>query len=228
MEIFWLLLWPISEAMRLFLLAAHSVTGNFGVSIILLSVAVRLLTAPIARLATKSEERSRQVHAAMAPELAEIRATSKGRERFERTEALYQRHRYHPIHSVKALLPLFLQVPFLLAAFFLLSDFAPLSGQGFLLIPDLLRPDRLVTIGAYSINLLPLLITAIALVESAIRTGAEPGSRVRFLILAVVIAALIYSAAAAVCLYWMTSNLLSLGRAVLNRLGNPRPGEQRT
>lgn len=217
MDAVWLILWPISEAMRLFLLGAHRLTGDFGLSIIALSLIVRLLTTPIARMAARSEARSRAVHAAMAPELARIRSTSKGRERFEQIESLYERHGYHPIHSVKALLPLFLQIPFLLAAFFLLSDFPPLVGEPFLFIRDLSLPDGLITVGATPINLLPLLITAIALAESAIRTGGEPGSRMRFLILAVVIAVLIYPTAAAVCLYWLTSNLASLARALVAR-----------
>jgi YidC/Oxa1 family membrane protein insertase len=226
MEYFWLILWPISEAMRLFLVAVHAVVGNFGLAIVLLSVTVRALMTPIAKLAARSEERSRAVQLAMAPELAKIRATSRGREQFEQIEALYERQGYHPIHSVKALLPLFLQIPFLLAAFFLLSDFAPLAGERFLFIRDLQRPDGLLSLAGLQINLLPLLITAIALLESALRTGGVPGSRFRFLILAVVIAVLIYPAAAAVCVYWLTSNLLSLGRAILVRLASDRSKEQ--
>jgi YidC/Oxa1 family membrane protein insertase len=226
MEYFWLILWPISEAMRLFLEAAYAVLGDFGLAIVLLSMVVRVLTNPIAKLATRSEERSRAVQVAMAPELARIKSSSRGREQFEQIEALYERHGYHPIHSVKALLPLFLQVPFLLAAFFLLSDFPSLAGETFLFIRDLHQPDGLIALAGWQINLLPLLITAVALLESAIRTGGEPGSRLRFLILAIVIAVLIYPTAAAVCLYWLTSNLLSLGRAVRIRLSGNRAKEQ--
>ncbi|MDQ4086459.1 MAG: membrane protein insertase YidC [Pseudomonadota bacterium] len=226
MDALWLILSPIESAMRIFLVLAHSFTGDFGVAIILLSLTVRVLTAPIAALAARSQERARSVQAAMAPELARIRATSTGRERFERTEALYKLHGYHPIHSVKALLPLFLQIPFLIAAFFLLSDFAPLAGERFLVIPDLLRPDGLVTLGGIEINILPLLITAIVLMESAIRTGGEAGDRFRFLLVALVIAVLIYPATAAVCLYWLTTNLLSLARAAAKRFTNGAAREQ--
>ena len=60
-----------------------------------------------------------------------------------------------------------------------------------------------------------------------IQTGAQPGDRFRFLLIALVIAVLIYPATAAVCLYWLTTNLLSLGRAALRRFSSDDAREQR-
>jgi YidC/Oxa1 family membrane protein insertase len=211
-----LVLSPIILPMRVMLELAHGLVGNYGVSIILMSAIVRFVTAPIAKLARASEDRNRMRHAAMQRQLSVIKATSKGRERFERTEALYRRHNYHPIMAVSAALPLVLQIPFLLSALLLLSVHPPLSGQPFLLIRDLSRPDGLIPFGVTTINLLPLLICLTALVESAIN-DADRGTKLRFLIMTGVIVGLIYAAPAGVCLYWLTSNLLSLGRALAAR-----------
>jgi YidC/Oxa1 family membrane protein insertase len=217
MEAVSLILSPIVAAMRVFVDVAFGVTDNFGIAIVLLSTAVRLLTLPIAKLAARSQQRARRVQAEMASEMAAIRSESRGRERFERTEALYKRHGYHPIHSVTSTLPLFLQLPFLLSALLLLSNYPPLAGAGFLFIPDLSRPDGLIAGGDFRINLLPLLITGVALLESIVGTDSDAAAKRRFLIIAVVIALLIYSAPAAVCLYWLTSNLLSFGSATMRR-----------
>jgi YidC/Oxa1 family membrane protein insertase len=210
MPILTLVLAPIIEAMRVLLVALHHLTGSYGTAIILLSLVVRLVTAPISRTAAKSGARDREVRLAMETELGEIRATSRGRERFDRTEALYNKHNYHPIKSMVSLLPLFLQVPFLLAALFLLSDYPPLAGESFLIIPDLLKPDGLLSLGNLSVNVLPLLITLVTFAESAIKVGSAHTERMRFLIIGLVIALLIYSAPASVCIYWLTSTLLSL------------------
>ena len=101
----------------------------------------------------------------MEPQLAAISGSLKGRERFERIEQIYQEHGYHPIQNATAILPLFLQVPFLLAALFLLSNDAQLGSERFLFIRDLLRPDVLIHWAGWSINALPILITLVALAE---------------------------------------------------------------
>src|SRR5688572_15827956 len=115
MSIFSWVLAPITEAMRLAVEALFRLTGSYGVAIILLSFVVRLMTAPISKLAARVGARDREVRLIIEDELHEIRATSRGRERFDRTEALYNKHNYHPIKSMVSLLPLFLQIPFLLA-----------------------------------------------------------------------------------------------------------------
>ncbi len=215
---------PIIEAMRLALVALYQLTESYGVAIILLSLVVRVITAPISRIAARAGGRDREVRLAMESEFRDIRATSKGRERFDRTEALYNKHNYHPIKSVASLLPLFLQVPFLLSALFLLSEYTPLARQRFLWIPDLLKPDGLVSLGNISINLLPLLITLVAFAESAIKVDATRSERMRFLIIGLVIVLLIYPAPASVCLYWLTSTVASFLRSGIEALQARRPG----
>jgi YidC/Oxa1 family membrane protein insertase len=212
---------PIILAMGFVLKTLYAATRSYGISIILLSCAVRLGLSPVIRLAARTEERTTAKLRAMEPQLAEIDASSKGRERFDRTEQVYQEHGYHPIQNTTAILPLFLQVPFLLAALFLLSNDVQLARERFLVIRDLLRPDMLVSGAGWSINVLPILITGVALAESRIKYHDNRGARVRFLVVAVVIALLIYSAPAGVCLYWLTSNLVSFARTMLTRTNKP-------
>ncbi len=212
---------PLVLAMGFLLDTLYAVTRSYGISIMLLSCIVRLGLSPVSRLAARTEERTAAKLKAMEPQMAEIRASSTGRERFERTERLYREHGYHPIHNTTSILPLFLQVPFLLAALFLLSRDAQLANERFLFISDLLRPDMLIRGAGWSINLLPILIIAVALGESAIKHGDDRSARARFLIVAIVIALLIYPAPAGVCLYWLTSNLLSFARTAFARRGRP-------
>lgn len=217
MYILSLLLWPISETMKVLLVAFYALLGSYGMSIILLSLTVRLATAPIARYAVVAERKDQEVLATMESELREFKRTSRGRQRFERTEELYRRHNYHPIKSVASLLPLSLQIPFLLAALFLLTGYPPLAGESWLFIQDLLRPDGLIPFGDARINLLPIVITIAALADSALKTDSTRTARMRFLIVAVVIAVLIYPMPAGVCLFWLTNNIASLARSAWQR-----------
>jgi YidC/Oxa1 family membrane protein insertase len=212
---------PLILAMGFLLRALYAATGSYGVSIILLSCVVRLGLSPIIRLAGRTEARTAAKQRAMEPQLAAISRSVKGRERFERIEQIYQEHGYHPIQNATAILPLFLQIPFLLAALFLLSNDPQLAHERFLFIPDLLRPDMLVQGAGWSINVLPIIITLVALAESVIKFRGNRAARLRFLVVAIVIALLIYAAPAGVCIYWLTSNLLSFGRTAFAR--DPKP-----
>ncbi|MEQ8860769.1 MAG: membrane protein insertase YidC [Pseudomonadales bacterium] len=210
METIALLLTPVISLMRVMLEVLNSVVLSYGFSIILLSMVMRLLMMPIAKRAIRAEQRHAQIQLQMAPSLACIRANFEGRQRFERTEALYEKHDYHPIHSITSLGPLLLQLPFLLAALFLLTGYDALDGQSFLFIDDLGAADGLISFQGVVINLLPLLLTAVAIVEAFVKPNTSTNSKLKFIVVATVIAVLIYPLSAAVCLYWLTSNLWSL------------------
>lgn len=217
MSILELLLTPLTALMRVVLELLYSGVGSYGVAIILLSVVVRVLTTPIVRSAAGFEERERLTQVKMAPALAEAKANFRGRERFEKIEAIYEAHNYHPIKSLASLLPLLLQIPFLLSALFLLLDYPPLQGTPFLFITDLAQPDRIISTAAFSVNVIPILLTAVAVLEALLNPVATVQSVTKFLIVAIVLLVLIYPLPAAVCLYWLTSNAWSFCSSMLGR-----------
>lgn len=217
MDFFPGVLWPLTELLRFFLDLLLPLTGSYGFSIILLSIAISTALSPITGLARRLEATDKARQEEMAPQVTEAKRTLRGRERFERIDEIYQLHGYHPIKSMGSLLPLMVQLPFLLAALFLLTGYAPLAGENFLFIPDLSLPDRLLPIGGYEINVLPVALTAVAVTESWIRKESTQGSRRRFLVVAIILLILIYPFPAGVCLYWLTSNAVSLCRSYIRR-----------
>jgi len=212
------LLWPLSELLRLALELLVPLVGGYGLAIACLSLIVSTVLSPITGLARRLEAIDKARQEMMAPDLAAAKRELSGRDRFERIEEIYQAHGYHPIKSMGSLLPLLVQLPFLLAALFLLTDYPPIAGQSFLFVRDLSLPDGLLPVGGFSINLLPLLLTAVAVLESFLRPESTAQSRMRFLIVAVVMLVLIYPFPAGVCLYWLTSNLLSCFRSTWRSL----------
>ncbi|MEK7266542.1 MAG: membrane protein insertase YidC [Pseudomonadota bacterium] len=223
MEFLRTLLLPLSKALQFLLEAIYGYTGSYGLSIVILAVLVSFLLSPVTAFARKLEAKDQARQKAMKLLVADAKKKFSGREQFEAIDQIYQRHGYHPIQSMGAVLPLFIQLPFLLAALFLLTRDLALAGQGFLFIRDLGAPDGLLSLGSVSVNLLPIAMTAITVAESQIRPEATASSRAQFLIVAAVLLVLIYGFASAVCLYWLTSNAVSLtrsflrGRALLKR-----------
>jgi YidC/Oxa1 family membrane protein insertase len=213
------LLSPLTRILQFLLEAIVQVTGSYGLSIMLLSVVVSVVLTPITALARRLEEKDKARQDKMAPLIANIRTNYRGQERFEKTDEVYQQFDYHPIKSMASLLPLFVQLPFLLAALFLLVKYPPLVGNSFLFIPDLSQPDGLIALPGlpWVLNLLPIALTGVAVFESMIRMEATRQSRQRFLVVAIVLLFLIYRFPASVSLYWLTSNLFSLFRSLLRR-----------
>lgn len=218
MEILQTILWPLTALLKVALEGFHSVLGSYGLSIIALSLLVSTLLLPISSYARRLEMKDKERLDAMAPAIAEVKANYKGQERFERIDAIYQEHSYHPIKSMVSLVPLLIQLPFLIAALFLLMDYPPIQGDPFLFLPDLGAPDHLLPVPFLDegINLLPLLLIGVTLLESWLRKESTAQSRRRFLIVALVLLVLIYPAPSGVCLYWLTSTCFSFARSMLS------------
>ena len=216
------LFYPIIALMTALLKVLHGLFGSYGLAIIGVSAVVRLVIYPITKAAGRLEERECRIQFEMAPELAAAKANHTGRERFDAIDAIYQKHGYHPIKSLASLMPLLLQIPFLLSALFLFMDYPPLVAESFLFIDDLSQPDRLLPLGgSLAINLLPIALTAIAVLDSVIKPGSTGQTRLRFMIVAVVLLVLIYQLPAAVCVYWLASNCWSILGSLYSRL---KPG----
>lgn len=216
MEIVALVLSPITGAMAAAIDALHAVLTSYGWSIVVLSVLVRLLLLPLTNWARGIEEEEAARQRAMKPAVDEARRTLSGRERFERIDSIYAQHNYHPISSMRSVAAFGLQIPFLLAALYLLSSYEPLVDQSFLIVRDLSVPDGLWAIGGAQVNVLPILLTIIAFIESII-VPQPSSSRIRFAIISLTVLILIYNFPAAVSLYWLTSNAFSLIAQVLRQ-----------
>ncbi|BAQ15708.1 membrane protein insertase YidC [Methyloceanibacter caenitepidi] len=215
MDVLKTILWPLIAALEIALELIYSLTGSYGLSIICVSLLVSTLLLPVAATARRLEAKDKARLDLMAPQVAEIRASYRGQERFERIDEVYREYGYHPIKSTVSLLPLLVQLPFLLAALLLLSDYPPIEGTPFLFLPDLAAPDHLIKIGGAAVNVLPFALIAVTLIEAWLKRESTPQSRRRFLIVALVLLVLIYPAPSGVCLYWFASASFSLSRTIV-------------
>ncbi len=120
---------------------------------------------------------------------------------------LYRLHGYHPVYALRSLAPLAIQVPFFIAAFGLLSHYPAFEGVGFLFLPDLARPDRLLG----GVNLMPWLMTALNLY--ALHLYGRQLNRAAWaqgVLVALLFLFLLYDSPAGLVLYWSCNNLLSV------------------
>ena len=207
------ILLPIIEIMRFVFEGFVWVTDSVGWSIVLLSLAIALLTAPLRKYAQNVEGRIRCRKILVDREIKVAAAGLKGEEKFRVVERIYERHGFHPIQSIATSASFFVMLPFLLSALYLFSSLPLLIGESFYLVADLAKADRL----AWGVNVLPFLMTGITIADACIRFKRDRSALLQFLAIAFVMFLLVYSFNAGIVLYWTTSNLVSFGSYLFQR-----------
>ena len=210
MDILTTLLYPLIFIFKVFLELFKSLTGGYGIAIILLSVFVSALSYPLSRYGQKVESGIKRLHDEMDPRVNQVKQKYKGEKQFLEIEKIYKEYNYHPIYAVKSVAGFAMQLPFLISCLLLLIDYPPLAGESFLFLDDLGKPDELITVGGFSINILPVFMALITVYETTIKPEMTSSSRFKFYFITLVIFLLIYALPSAVVLYWTTSTLISL------------------
>lgn len=209
------------------LMAIDGVIGNIGASIVLLSLAVKILMWPLTKYADSLQASVNRTQALLQPRLDEIKRNFKGEEAHNRTLAVYKEHGVNPLYTLKSLVGFLIQIPIFIAAFDMLGENIALDGASFLWIDDLAKPDNWIALpialpffGGH-LNLLPILMTAVTLLTSWLQKDPHltpelmRSQRTRLYWMALAFFLLFYTFPAGMVLYWTTNNLLHLAKITL-------------
>ncbi len=188
-------------------------SGSYAAALLMLSISTTLIIVVLSRLIRKYPQREALVQSLMAPKLQRIKQESDPEKRHLKTVELYKRYHYHPILALRSAFPLLLQLPFLFAAYHMLSDLQVLQGVSFLFIKDLAAPDALLM----GHNLLPVLMTLINMATALITPDFSTKDRVQAIAIATIFLILLYQAASALLIYWTANNLIFLFRSIYAR-----------
>jgi YidC/Oxa1 family membrane protein insertase len=190
----------IVNPMRLALDWFVNVTGSYGVGIILLTIAVRVLILPLTIYQTKSMKRLQEVQ----PLMKEIQEKYK-----DQPEKLQQEmmslYRTHGVNPLSGCLPLLIQMPFFLAIFTVLREFHPPAGipHGFLWVPDLGAKDPM--------YILPALTMLSMYLQSWLSgAGSDPNQKMMMYLMPLLFAGITFQMQAGVVLYWVVSTAFGL------------------
>jgi len=209
-----ILIAPIEAVMRVVLSGIYGAIGSYGVSIFFLSLLINVVLFPLFQMAERWQEAERKVQKILKPKLQEFRQAFSGEERHVMIHTLYRQAGYHPIYAMRSSFGLFLQLPFWIAAYQLLSQYQPLEGASFLFFEDLGKPDKLL----WGINLLPFVMTAVNLLAAFLYTSKlSVSEKIQPLLLALLFLVLLYNSPAGLLLYWTFNSLFSLLRIALTR-----------
>ena len=210
---------PIKLLFEVIFTTANRLTGNIGLSIIILSLTVNLLVLPLYKRADELQAEDRDIQAKMAPMIKHIKKTFKGDERFFMTQEYYRINNYKPIYSLKSSVSLLLQIPFFIAAYDLLSGMSNLQGLPFSFISDLGMEDATFMIGSFPVNILPILMTLINVISGILYTKGHPlKAKVQVYGLAAIFLVLLYHSPSGLVFYWLLNNVFSLVKNIVGKL----------
>ena len=165
-----LLLMPLQLMFEVIYMIANRVIDNPGMSIIVLSLVMNFLVLPLYKRADAMQEEERDMEMKLRDGVSHIKKTFKGDERMMMLQTYYRQNNYKPTYVLRGAVSLFLEIPFFIAAYRFLSELQLLNGVSFGPVSDLSKPDELLVLGEITINILPILMTAINLISCVIFT----------------------------------------------------------
>ncbi|MDR2471191.1 MAG: membrane protein insertase YidC [Treponema sp.] len=217
---------PLETLFKWALQVFYRLIPNYGVAIILLTLAVKLLMFPLTK---KSSEASIKMQA-IAPKIKELQDKYRDNPAKMNAElgALYKKEGHNPMSGC---LPLLIQMPILFAMYNLFNTHFDLRGALFIpgWIPDLSLPESVYTFGAPlpllgwdALRLLPFIYVGSQLLYGvATRTPEQQGNasmKMMMYIMPVMFFFILYNVPSGLLVFWIMSNVLTLiQQVILNR-----------
>jgi YidC/Oxa1 family membrane protein insertase len=209
------ILTPLEDLMRNVLEFFHDSVGlTWAWSIVALTIAVRILLVPLAVRQIHSMQRM-QAH---APEMKEIQRKYKG-DRQRMNEELMKFYRENNINPAASCLPLVAQIPVFISLFFVLKNFtkhvppgSDLSWLGFV-------PDIAAKANSHWSGYVLIAVYVVSQVASTyfMSTTMQQSQRILMMLLPIFFVTFIIRFPMGLVLYWMTTNLWTVGQGLVTR-----------
>ena len=197
---------------------AHRLTGNYGASIICLTLLVRLAIHPLNRVAQGSMMTSSEKMKRLQPRLDELKKRHKNNARklMEEQSKVMKEEGMSPFSTLGGCLPMLLQMPIMISLYRALQSAIELRGTPFCLwIGDLAKPDTVASVAGFPINPLPVALIGVTVWQMwRAPKPADPQmaqqQKMMMFVMPVMFGFMFYSMPAGITLYWFTSTSFSI------------------
>jgi YidC/Oxa1 family membrane protein insertase len=187
--------------------------GSLGLAIILFAVLLKVCLLPITLYGMKWQELFQASFKAAKEEISALEITDSAR-RDDEILNIYQAHGINFTNQCKALLPLLIQLPLLVAFYRTMVNWEPLSEYSFLWIANMKEVDRLMTLGfslpwlGNSLNLLPFVLFSVNAFEVLLFRDAT--TSLKSFSLPLIFFFLFYPFPSSCMIFWITLNIVHI------------------
>ncbi|MBW2333951.1 MAG: membrane protein insertase YidC [Deltaproteobacteria bacterium] len=204
---------PLLVSLRFF----NKYLSNYGLSIILLTIIIKILFWPLTHKSYQSMKEMRKLQ----PMMAKIREKYKGNKQ-EMQKQLMGLYKTYKINPMGGCLPMIVQIPVFFALFRVLPNSIELRHAPFVLwIKDLSAPDRLFSFpfqipfmaAPYGIPVLTLIMGASMFLQQKMTpTTGDPTQAKMMMLLPIVFTFMFINFPSGLVLYWLVNNALSIAQ----------------
>lgn len=197
----------ISAPLLSFLGLFYKLLGNYGLAIVLLTIAVKFALYPL----NASQFKQMKALQALKPELDRIKENIKDRQ--QQQQALMELYKKKGVNPLGGCLPILIQMPIFIGLYSALMLSVELRHADFgMWVHDLSAPDRLM-IGDFGVPVLVLLFTISMMVQQWLTPSAvDPAQKKAMMIMPVIMFFMFMGFPSGLALYWLTNNLFSIGQ----------------
>lgn len=214
----------VAPILNKLMVALHSVVGNWGVAIVLMTLVLKFITLPLTLAASKSAKRM----AKLSEPMKALREKYKDnpRKQQEATMALFKEHKVNPAGGC---IPILITIPLFVGFFAMLQGTAELRFQSFLWAPDLSAPDTVWRVPGLGLplNIMPILMGATMIIQMRLTpqpTTMEGPQAMMMKIMPWIFTLFCYNFAAALALYSTVNGLFTIIQQLLvNKYSKDEP-----
>lgn len=234
----------LSVGLMKLLVVIQGFVVNWGVAIIILTIIVRILTFPLVQKGMKSQAKMMAEQQRLKPLMDKINEKYKADPQRKQQEIfkLYKEHGVNPFGAFKGCIWMMIQMPILVALYYVISQSIDLRGAEFLWIKDLSEPDRLFRFGAHiplvgqDFNILPIIMAASQILTSKLSTptnaAADPQQEAMqknmMYMMPIMMLFIFYGMPSGLVLYWTISNIWQIGQQMWVNKHTKKPGAPAT
>ena len=204
----------IAKPLFWFLLWLHQWVSNWGVAIIILTVAIKALFYPLSAASYRSMARMR----VLAPRLAKLK-DQYGNDRQRMNQAMMELYKTEKINPLGGCLPVIVQIPVFIALYWVLLASVELRHAPFILwIDDLSVADP------YFV--LPVLMGATMIFQTSLNPEPPDPVQAKIMkIMPIAFSVMFFFFPAGLVLYWLINNILSIAQQwqITHALEHPKP-----
>ena len=200
--------------------------SNFGISIIVLTILLRVIFFPLTVKSMKSMKAVQNKMKKLKPEIDALKEKYKDDKSTQQAEMmkLYTSNNINPLSSLGGCLPLLIQLPVFIALYFALLYSIDLRHSSFLWVNDLSQPEHLFDVLGIPFRILPLLMGVSWFLSQRLTPMTTPGSEAMELqmklmqFMPIIFTVMFWGLPSGLILYWTVSNILSVGQQLyINR-----------
>ncbi len=176
----------------------YSLTGNFGVAIILATIVIKIILLPL----TLKQDKSMKSMKVLQPEIEKIKQQYQNDPKMmnQKTMELYQKHKVNPMGGC---LPLLIQLPILWALFGVLRDPVTVPQDSTFLWMQLVNPDPY--------YILPILNGVVSFLQQKVMGSSDnPQMKNMMYMFPLMMVFISYKMPAGLQIYWLASSVAAV------------------